>query len=113
MLRRLLQRFAAWIILHTVTDNDITHEITIGGDGDDGGFDHVHVIPINDLIEHEENDDGDCPCGPEVQPVEREDGSIAWLYTHNALDGRDLEEQGQGVPLENPHGLLDEFDGLE
>ena len=31
----------------------------------------------------------------------------------DALDGRDLEVQGQGVPMENPHGLLDEFDGLD
>lgn len=113
MLRHLIRRFAAWLILITINDDDeITHEITID-DTDDGDPNHVHVTPINDLIEHEWDDDGDCPCGPEVQPVEREDGSIGWLYLHNALDGRDLEEQGQGVPLENPHGLLDEFDGLD
>ena len=94
------------------TDEDITHEITISED-QDGDWEHVHVIPIDDLIEHEQNNDGDCPCGPEVQPAEREDSSIGWLYLHNALDGRDLEEQGQGVPMENPHGLLDEHDGLE
>lgn len=86
MLRRLLQRLAAWLVAIAYNDEDVAHE---------------------------ENVDGDCPCGPEVNPVEREDGSIGWVYIRNALDGRDLEEQGQGVPIENPHGLLDEFDGLE
>lgn len=83
MLRQILKRFAAWLVTIAYNDEDVTHEVT---------------------------DDGDCPCGPEVQPVEREDGSIGWVYLHNALDGRDLEEQGQGVPMENPHGLLDEHD---
>lgn len=110
MLRRLLQRFAAWFVAVAYNDEDATHEVT---DVDLDGADYVHVFPINDLVEHEWDDDGECPCGPEVQPVEREDGSIGWVYMHNALDGRDLEEQGQGVPMENPHGLLDEFDGLE
>lgn len=102
MLRHFIRRFAAWLILITINDDDeITHEITIDNN-DDGDPNHIHVTPIND-----------CPCGPEVQPVEQEDGSISWLYLHNALDGRDVEADGQGVPLENPHGLLDEFDGLD
>ena len=96
MLRRLLNRLAAWLILHTITDDDAT-EIIIEGDID-GDPNHIHVIPDNDLIEHETELDDDCPCGPEVQPVEREDGSMSWLYHHSALDGRDLEEDGQGVP---------------
>lgn len=112
MLKRLLRRIAAWLILVTATDDDYTHQISIEED-EEGEGSHIHVTPINDLIEHEENDEGDCPCGPEVQPVKREDGSIGWVYIHNALDGRDLEEQGHGIPLENPHGLLDEYDGLD
>lgn len=108
MLRQLLQRFAAWLITRTYSDADTPHWVDECVD-----MDHVHVIPIDDLIEHEYDEEGDCPCGPEVRPVEREDGSIAWLYVHNALDGRDLEEIGQGVPMENPHGLLDEFDDME
>ncbi|WP_288750525.1 hypothetical protein [uncultured Corynebacterium sp.] len=112
MLRQLLQRFAAWLILATHKDEDATHELIVN-ELDDEGADYVHVMPINDLVEHEWDDDGNCPCGPEVQPVERDDGSIGWIYIHSALDGRDLEEGGQGVPMENPHGLLDEFDGLE
>lgn len=112
MLRQLLQRFAAWLILATHKDEDTTHELAVN-ELDDEGADYVHIMPINDLVEHEWDDDGNCPCGPEVQPVKREDGSIGWCYIHSALDGRDLDEDGQGVPLENPHGLLDEFDGLE
>lgn len=108
MLRQLLQRFAAWLVMRIYGDADTQHWIDECAD-----MDHVHVTPIDDLIEHEYDEEGDCPCGPEVRPVEREDGSIAWLYVHNALDGRDLEEIGQGVPMENPHGLLDEFDGME
>lgn len=107
MLRQLLQRFAAWLHAHIYSEADEPHRLDECGDPN-----HVHVMPIDDLIEHECDEEGDCHCGPEVRPVEREDGSIAWLYVHNALDGRDLEEIGQGVPMENPHGLLDEFDGL-
>ena len=50
---------------------------------------NVHVEPINDLIEHL---DEDCPCGPETEPVPREDGSIGWLIIHHSLDGRELNE---------------------
>lgn len=110
MLRQLLKRFAAWLVTIAYNDEDVTHEVT---DVDLDGADYVHVFPINDLVEHEWDDNGDCPCGPEVQPVECEDGTIGWVYLHNALDGRDLEEQDQGVPMENPHGLLDDFDGME
>ena len=46
----------------------------------------VHVIPDDDLIAHEHDD---CVCGPEVEPVPRNDGSMAWLLTHSALDGRE------------------------
>jgi len=53
--------------------------------------DPIHVIPVNDLIEHD-TDGGDCVCGPDTEPVERDDGSIAWLVSHHSLDGRELEE---------------------
>lgn len=51
--------------------------------------DHVHVTPVDDLIEHDVDDDGDCVCGPEVVPVPREDGSFGWSVTHHPLDGRE------------------------
>jgi hypothetical protein len=52
-----------------------------------------HVWPANDLIEHDTDDDnGDCPCGPRATPVEADDGSIGWIYTHHSLDGREQDE---------------------
>ena len=54
-------------------------------------LDHVHVLPVNDLIVHDQEGDN-CPCGPNVEPVEREDGSFGWLYVHHALDGREFNE---------------------
>lgn len=51
----------------------------------------LHVIPINDLIDHD-TDSEDCVCGPEVEPVEREDGSFAYLIVHHSLDGRESRE---------------------
>lgn len=50
--------------------------------------DYSHVWPERDLIEHQINDDGECPCNPPCQPLVREDGSIGWHYDHRALDGR-------------------------
>lgn len=49
-----------------------------------------HIIPLNDLIEHE---DEDCVCGPEVEPLVQDDGSIDWLISHHSLDGRELKEK--------------------
>lgn len=50
-----------------------------------------HVYPAGDLIEHETIGDG-CACGPETRPVERDEGSIGWLYVHHSLDGREKTE---------------------
>lgn len=50
----------------------------------------VHVVPVNDLVEHDTNDD--CACGPTSEAVHRDDGSIGWLVTHHSLDGRELAE---------------------
>jgi hypothetical protein len=54
----------------------------------------IHVEPINDLIEHE---DDDCPCGPDVEAVFRDDGSNGWLITHHSLDGRELNAVTKGT----------------
>lgn len=43
----------------------------------------IHIIPINDLIDHLE--DTDCPCGPEVGV---EDG----IVLHAAMDRRECFE---------------------
>jgi hypothetical protein len=54
--------------------------------------DIIHVLPVNDLIEHEDVGDA-CPCGITAIPVEREeDGSMGWVHKHHSLDGRELRE---------------------
>lgn len=50
-----------------------------------------HVYPVNDTVEHSFKD-SDCICGPETEPVKREDGSVGWLITHHSLDGRERFE---------------------
>lgn len=55
--------------------------------------DTIHTVPVNDLIEHY-SDGRDCPCGPEIVPIERDDGSIAFQLVHHALDGREHFEDG-------------------
>lgn len=51
----------------------------------------VHCYPLNDLVEHDTSG-GDCICGPDTEPVPRDDGSIGWLITHHSLDGRERYE---------------------
>lgn len=50
--------------------------------------DHVHVVPLDDIVNHDEDNNGECICGVVTAPVQRDDGSTAWMYTHHALDGR-------------------------
>lgn len=53
----------------------------------------LHVTPVDDLIEHDwSTEDADCVCGPTVEPVERDDGSFAWVIVHHSLDGREATE---------------------
>lgn len=47
----------------------------------------IHAVPVDDLVEHEVNEDGDCVCGPKVRLVETEQGD-QWIVTHQALDRR-------------------------
>jgi len=52
-----------------------------------------HVWPVSDLIIHDTDDDeGNCICGPLVEPVEGHNGYIGWLITHYSLDGREASE---------------------
>lgn len=48
----------------------------------------VHVVPINDLHEHVEREDGVCWCAPGV--IFEDDTRI---IVHHAEDGRELVEQ--------------------
>jgi hypothetical protein len=54
--------------------------------------DDRHVYPVNDLVEHDTSGEP-CVCGPEMQPVERADGSIGYVVIHHSLDGRELHER--------------------
>jgi hypothetical protein len=45
-----------------------------------------HVLPTNDLIEHERPGD-DCLCGPDVEFVEN-----GVVMVHHSLDGRELHD---------------------
>lgn len=53
-----------------------------------GRENHVHVYPVGDTYEHDTDGD-DCWCKPETTPVERDDGSLGYVITHNAHDGRE------------------------
>jgi len=48
----------------------------------------IHVFPVMNLVDHDIDTD-DCVCGPTVEAEKCDDGSVAWLITHHALDGRD------------------------
>lgn len=47
----------------------------------------VHVIPIDDLREHDENNDGTCWCKPRIE--QEENGRV---IVHNSMDGREILE---------------------
>lgn len=49
----------------------------------------MHALPVDDLIDHDTDEDGACVCGPLV--VLRADGdwSFCFLVIHQPLDGRD------------------------
>lgn len=52
----------------------------------------VHTYPVNDLVEHDIDHDGDCVCGPTVEHVPNPNGPDGWLIVHHSLDGRERYE---------------------
>lgn len=54
----------------------------------------VHVMPLADIIQHDDSDD--CVCGPLAEAAPRGDGSMGWLITHHSLDGREQREVSHG-----------------
>lgn len=55
-----------------------------------------HVYPIGDLVEHDIDSDGDCVCGPRIEPVPIDDmGGLGWMFVHASLDGREIAERGR------------------
>ena len=52
----------------------------------------LHVIPTDDLVDHLDQVDTDCICGPTHLPVIRDDGSCGWITIHASLDRRETTE---------------------
>lgn len=52
----------------------------------------LHVVPVDDAITHDTTTDDGCVCGPTIQPVKADDGSVGWLAVHHSLDGRERNE---------------------
>lgn len=55
---------------------------------------NVHVIPLDDLVEHQALES--CVCGPAYELVQGEDGDSGWLIVHHSLDGREQDEADKG-----------------
>lgn len=53
-----------------------------------------HVIPVNDLVDHEDVGD-DCVCGPRVELIQRDGRPDAYVVVHHSLDGRERHEGGR------------------
>jgi hypothetical protein len=49
-----------------------------------------HVVPLNDLRDHNTDGDASCWCGP----IANDDGVIV----HNSMDGREKFETGERKP---------------
>lgn len=47
-----------------------------------------HVLPVNDLKEHEESEN--CNCGPETEYYEN-----GMVIIHNSYDGREIVEEAE------------------
>lgn len=47
----------------------------------------MHVVPVDDLVEHDTAIDSECVCGPH-----RQDVPGGFLVIHNSLDGRERFE---------------------
>lgn len=57
----------------------------------DDEYEHVHIVPAEDLVAHEKTDN--CVCGTTIELVKAHDGSDRWVYTHYSLDNRELLEK--------------------
>lgn len=45
----------------------------------------VHVVPSGETLE--DHTLGDCPCGPRLRPILREDGTVIdWVTAHRGKD---------------------------
>ena len=53
-----------------------------------------HIIPVNDIVEHQESKQ--CPCVPRVELGYNEYGEEVEIVVHNAWDQRELAEDCEG-----------------
>lgn len=84
---------------HTRRTSGTPEPVDLGGwccchDVDDVNATRIHVHPLDDLIGHDLDDEGDCPCGPAVEITTRAAADLpdSWLITHASLDGREANE---------------------
>jgi hypothetical protein len=47
-----------------------------------------HVLPLNDLIEHEAQPNCVCGPAPDTRPDDEDPSVIHFVFRHHALDGR-------------------------
>jgi len=83
-------RELGWLVGATAMCSDCAGPLVCGLCGAEECGCERHVIPANDVIEHES--EPDCACAPQCEPVKRDDGSVGWLYIHHSLDGREHHE---------------------
>lgn len=92
-MRNLLAKACAWLgirLIYAAVNLDTTNTATGWGVYTNDGR-HIHIIPLNDSVTHEHTED--CPCGPEIEPVKTDDGTVNYVISHHSLDGREhLEE---------------------
>ena len=50
----------------------------------------IHVVPVNDLVGHEEA--LGCACGPDVETITHPEQGAGLLVIHHSLDGREAVE---------------------
>lgn len=70
----------------------------------------VHVYPNGDIVIHDIAEN--CVCIPEVMPVERDDGTVGFMYVHHSLDGRELLPPAGSIEVGTPDTRLRAFRGL-
>lgn len=59
----------------------------------------LHTVPVGDLIEHD-TDGEPCVCGATMEIFIGPLGNCGTVVTHHSLDGRELRERGEDIPLE-------------
>lgn len=91
-MRNLVAKLCAWLgvrLIYTAVQLDVHPADRWGVYAGDGP--NIHIIPLDDCVAHEHNED--CACGPEVVPVETDDGTVNYVIGHHSLDGREHMEE--------------------